>query len=82
MFREINNDGFKTNFKALGYEHFMKCFKPAWGIAFNKELSMAGWRVEGVIPLTRHALWRKVEECCLLDNSFSLSASPGSLPTS
>jgi len=39
-------------------------------------------RVEGMIPFTRQALWRKVEECLLLDNSFSLSASPGSLPSS
>ena len=81
MFREINNDGYKTNFKALGYDHFMKCFKPAWDIAFTKELNMAGWRVEGMIPFTRLALWRKVEEC-RLDNSFSLSTSPGSLPLS
>ena len=71
-----------TNFKALGYEHFMKCFKPAWDMAFNKDLNMAGWRVEGMIPFTRHALWRKVEECQLLDSSFSLTASPGSLPPS
>ena len=48
--------------KALGYEHFMKCFQPAWDIAFAKEHNMAGWRIEGVIPFTRHALWKKVEE--------------------
>ena len=82
MFREINNNGFKTNFKALGYEHFMKCFKPAWDMAFTKDLNMAGWRVEGMIPFTRHALWRKMDECRLLNSSFSLSASPGSLPPS
>ncbi len=82
MFREINNDGFKTNFKALGYEHFMPCFKPAWDIAFKKDLNMAGWRVEGMIPFTRHALWRKVEADRSTDNSFSLSASTGSLPPS
>ncbi len=31
--------------------HFMKCFNPAWDIAFNKEIDMGGWRVEGMIPL-------------------------------
>ena len=82
MFREINNDGYTINFKSLGYEHFMKCFKPAWDIAFTKDLNMAGWRVEGMIPFTRQALWRKVEQCRLLDNSFSISISPGSLPPS
>jgi hypothetical protein len=40
----------------------MKCFKPAWDIAFTKELNMGGWRVEGMIPFTRQALWKKVEE--------------------
>jgi hypothetical protein len=40
----------------------MKCFKPAWDIAFNKEHNMNGWRIEGMIPFTRHALWKKVEE--------------------
>jgi hypothetical protein len=79
MFREINNDGYKATFETLGYEHFMKCFKPAWDIAFKKDLNMDGWRVEGMIPFTRHALWRKVEECRLLDNSFSILPSPGSL---
>ena len=42
---------------------------------------MAGWRLEGMIPLTRQALWRKVEECRLLDISFSISISPDSLPS-
>jgi hypothetical protein len=82
IFREINNDGYKTIFKALGYEHSMKCFKPAWDIVFTKDLNMAGWRVEGMIPFTRQSLWRKVEECRLLDISFSISISPGSLPSS
>ncbi len=40
----------------------MKCFKPAWDIAFTKEHNLAGWRYEGMIPFTRHALWNKVEE--------------------
>ncbi len=56
-------DGYKINFKALGYEHFMKCFKPAWDMAFTKNPNMGGWRVEGMIPFTHQALWKKVEEC-------------------
>jgi hypothetical protein len=35
-----------------------------------------------MIPFTRHALWRKVEEYRVLANSFSLSASPNSLSSS
>ena len=58
----------------------MKCLKPAWDIAFTKDLNMGGWRV--VIPFTRQALWKKVEECRSLDSSFRLSSSPGSLPPS
>ena len=81
-FREINSNGYKTNFKALGYEHFMTCFKPSWDIAFSKDLNMVGCIVEGMILFTHHALWRKVEECRLMDSSFSLSTSPGSLPPS
>jgi hypothetical protein len=80
VFREIYNDSFKTNFKAFGYKNFMPCFKPAWDIAFKKDRNMVGWRVEGMIPLTRHALWRKAEANRVLDNCFSLSTSLGSLP--
>ena len=60
----------------------MQCFKPALDIAFTRELNTAGWRVEEMIPFTHHALWRKVEKYRLLDNSFSLSASPSSLTPS
>ncbi len=49
-------------FKAQGYEHMMACLRPAWEIAFNLKHNMAGWRVEGMIPFTRNALWRKIEE--------------------
>ena len=58
----------------------MKCLKPAWDIAFTKDLNMGGWRV--VIPFTRQALWKKVEECRSLDSSFHFSSSPGFLPPS
>ena len=45
-FREINTEGqdrnknkkVKHKFKALGYEHMMRCFRPAWEIAFNLTL--------------------------------------------
>ncbi len=42
-FRELNKDGYKTpnaTYKALGYEHFMACFKLAWDNAFTKELNI------------------------------------------
>jgi hypothetical protein len=39
---------------------------------------MARWRVEGMIPFTRRALWRRVEELRSIDASFSFSVSPGS----
>jgi hypothetical protein len=60
----------------------MKCFKPAWDIAFTKDINMEGWRVQGTIPFIRQALWKKVEECRSLDSSFRFSSSPGSLPPS
>ncbi len=43
---------------------------------------MGGLRLEGMTPLTRHALWKKVEECRSLDSSIRFSSSPGSLPPS
>lgn len=61
-FRELNTDAYDrpmATFRPLGFEHFMPCFKPAWDKAFTKDLNLAGWRHEGMIPFTRHALWRK-----------------------
>ena len=80
-FRDINHDitGYRSKLKALGYEHFMKCFKPARDTAFNKEHNMARWRIEGMIPFTRHALWKKVEEDEVMASS---SNTPASLPSS
>jgi hypothetical protein len=49
----------KTPLKDLGFNHFMQCFKPAWDRAFNIEANMKGWAIEGIIPYTRRALWRK-----------------------
>ena len=80
-FRDLNNDitGYRAKLKALGYEHFMKCFKPARDIAFTKEHNMAGWRIEGMIPFTRHALWKKVEGDEVIAYN---SNTPGFLPSS
>ncbi len=57
----------------------MKCFKQAWDIAFTKEHNMTWWRIEGMIPFTRHALWKKVEGDEVI--AFN-SNTPGSLPFS
>ena len=65
-------------FKALGYEHMMRCLRPAWEIAFNLKHNMTWWRVEGLIPFTHNALWRKIEEDEL--NFSSNSTTIGSLP--
>jgi len=59
--------------------NLMKCFKPACDTAFNKEHNMNGWRIEGMIPFTRHALWKKVEENAVIASN---STPPGSLPSS
>ena len=58
----------------------MMCFRPAWEIAFNLKHNMAGWRVEGMIPFTRNALWRKLAEDELISSSNSTTI--GSLPSS
>ena len=58
----------------------MSCFRPAWEIAFTLKHNMAGWRVEGMIPFTRNALWRKLAEDEL--DSSSNSTTIGSLPWS
>ena len=57
-FRDLNYNltCYRSKLKSLGYEYFIKCFKPAWDIAFNQENNMGGCRLEGVMPFTRHAL--------------------------
>jgi hypothetical protein len=55
----------------------MKCFMPAWDAAFNKEHNIAGWRIGGMLPFTRHALWKKEEE-----DEVNSASKPDSLPSS
>ena len=64
----------------LGYKHMMRCLSPAWEITFKLKHDMTVWRVEGLIPFTCIALWRKIEEDEL--NSSSNSTTIGSLPWS
>ncbi len=59
-FKRING-GRRTKYASyvpLDFQHFMKCFKPAWDKAVTVDLNMAGWRHEGTIPFTQHAFWR------------------------
>ena len=37
----------------------MQCFKPAWDKGFTRERNLKGWRLEGLIPFNRNALWCK-----------------------
>ena len=37
----------------------MQCFKPAWDHGFTVDRNLKGWRLEGLIPFNRNALWRK-----------------------
>jgi len=56
----------------------MKCLKLAWDTAFNKDHDIAGWRIKGMmIPFTRHALWKRVEE-----DEVNSASKIGSLPSS
>ena len=48
-----------TSYKPLDFEHFMPCFLPAWKEAFTVERNLMGWELEGLIPFTRRALWRR-----------------------
>ena len=62
MFTSLNKDR-KTAYgahRALGWEHFIICFKPAFDKSFTIERNLKGWRYEGLIPFNRHAFWRKV----------------------
>ena len=43
----------------MKWEHFMQCCKPAWEHGFTVERNLKGWRLEGLIPFNRNALWRK-----------------------
>ena len=61
MFSELNKDRLVHlhGLKALTWEHFMICFLPAWRVGFTKDRNEKGWRIEGLIPFNRNALWRK-----------------------
>ena len=62
MFTAINKDR-KTAFgghRALGWEHFIVCFKPAFDKSFTVVKNKRGWRYEGLIPFTRYAFWKKI----------------------
>jgi hypothetical protein len=37
----------------------MQCFKPACGKGFTRERNIKEWRLEGLIPFNRNALWCK-----------------------
>jgi hypothetical protein len=47
------------NYNPLGYKHFMPCFKLAWDHDITRQRNLVGWRIEGLIPFTIYALWRK-----------------------
>ena len=79
MFTQINKDR-KTAFgghKALGWEHFIKCFKPAFDKSFTVDKNKKGWYYEGLIPFTRYALWRKLGASSMETISPSWRASTG-----
>jgi hypothetical protein len=61
LFTELNKDRqtHRVGHRALKWEHFMPCFKPAWDNGFTVERHIKGWRLEGLIPFNRNALWRK-----------------------
>jgi hypothetical protein len=59
--------------KALKWEHFMPCFKPAWDKGFTVERNLKGWRIEGLIPFNRNSLWKKIGA----GDSLSLRTSTG-----
>ena len=63
LFTELNKDRqtHRYGHKVLKWEHFMQSFKPAWEHGFTVERNLKEWRLEGMIPFNRNALWRKKE---------------------
>ncbi len=43
----------------LTWEQTMPSFKPAWDKGFTVERNLRGWRMEGMVPFKRNALWAK-----------------------
>ena len=78
QFTALNKDR-KTllnSFKPLDFTHFIPCFLAAWLKAFTRELNLRGWELEGLIPFTRNAFWKK-----RIENSRSSYASNAISPT-
>ncbi len=77
LFTELNKDRqtHKYGHKPLKWEHFMKCVKLAWENGFTFERNLKVWRIEGLIPFNRNALWRKKE--ALSKNLTTFKASTG-----
>jgi hypothetical protein len=45
-------------------------------MAFTRKLNIDGWRIEGIIPFTRQALWRRRDELAYQKKKyFTLSTS-------
>ena len=88
LFTELNMDRHTHRFghKALKWEHFMQCFKPAWDNGFNVERNLKEWRLEGMTPFNRNALWRKhsanAKPLSLLRASIGQSAIAVVIPSS
>lgn len=63
MFRRLNEHRRtdKASYVALGYEHMMRMFRVAFREAFPRASNLEGWALEGIIPFTKHQLWRKIE---------------------
>jgi hypothetical protein len=43
--------------KALKWEHFMSCVKPAGNTGVIVKRNLKGWRIEGLTPFNRNVLW-------------------------
>ena len=61
IFTELNKDR-QVHIRGhivLTWEHMMQAFKPAWDKGFTVDRNLRGWRMEGMIPFNRNALWSK-----------------------
>jgi hypothetical protein len=83
MFTKLNKDRqvHISGHKVLTWEHMMPCFKPARDKGFTVERNIRGWRMEGMIPFNRNALWAKRADLLLRTStgqSVGLSTTPSS----